>query len=203
MGGPDRARGVLSPGGRFIVLSRLFNRRLRARYLPHPQYFDPRRMRVSRILVCAMPLHRLRSRLGRRAFVFSTPHSHRFRLLDRRAHRSTMCVILSGRTNFIFSLYATRFYRRAIGACRLQCARFFLQRNGRIPAHRARRPGRVSQSVEHSTGTARIGGCLHRLTGVFWHSMAHTRQRIGRDTSRINYRLGTRWRESSRKIWHD
>ena len=68
--------GLVGQGGYYrpvvvlSFLSRLFNRRLRARYLPHPQYFDPRRMRVSLILVCAMPLHRLRSRLGHRAFVF-------------------------------------------------------------------------------------------------------------------------------------
>ena len=203
VGRPDWARGILSPNGRFVVLSGLFNRRLRARYLSHTQYRDSRGMRVSRFFIRAMPLHRPLGSLGRRAFVFSTPDSHRFYLLDCRTHRSLVCVILSKRTNFIFKIYATLFYRRAIGACRLQRPRFFIQRNGSFPTHCTRGTGRVLQSLEHSTSAARIGCCLYRIAGIFWHPMARVGQRIGRDTPRLNYRLGARRRESSSKIWDE
>ena len=203
MGGPGRARWILSPDGRFIVLSGLFNRWVRARYLSHPQHFDSRGMRVSRFFIRAMPLHRPRGSLGCRAFVFCSAYSHRFRLLDCRANRSLVCVIIFRRTDFIFKIYGARFYRRAIGTCRLQRPRFFIQRNGSFPTHRTRGTGRVSQSVENSTGTTRIGCCLYRITRVFWRPMARAGQRIGRDTPRINYRLGTRRRESSGKIWDE
>ena len=94
--------GYYRPAVVLILLSGLFNWRLCTRYLSHPQYRDSRGMRVSRFFLCAMPLHRPHGGLGRRVFIFCTPHSHRFRFLDRRTHRSLVYSVLSKRTNFIF-----------------------------------------------------------------------------------------------------